>query len=455
MALNDDPLRGNAAAALGRIPSANQNAPGFMPGVRAVYNESGKAIGDLASQGRYGAAAGEIARAALSYVPALTDDVVGGAVRAVGPGVMDAGRQLLGINSPSPADSKPSAAAPASVAANPADQRLAAGAQATPAAVSAADAMAGPTMPASGNITRVGNSYSGGNVSGDIAINGAAPGGGTVSSQNMQAADALAGRQTPATAVASPAPAQGAAAAMMAAPVVRNSTNDWAARKALENAQTSASSITNHPEWSGGASTDWRGRVVGGQADPNGSVAAYQAALKNDLALQGAQPGVDVAAMNANAGLQREGMQQQGANQRANQQAGLEQQRINQAGVTQGFKNRAALRLEGLQAAYQGAKTDAERASLARQIREIQGVEKPDQWAHSPGGQVIDPKTQQLITQPGVIYNKGTGQTLGAQQPGQGGGAGEAGLARAMAIRDDKTMTREQKVVALERLGVF
>ena len=34
-----------------------------------------------------------------------------------------------------------------------------------------------------------------------------------------------------------------------------------------------------------------------------------------------------------------------------------------------------------------------------------------DVWAHSPGGQVVDPKTQQLITQPGVIYNRATGET--------------------------------------------
>ena len=79
---------------------------GFMPGTRAVFNESGKAIGDLTNQGRYAAAAGETTRAALAYVPAVVDDVVGGAVRAVGPALTDAGKQFLGMNeaaAPAPA----------------------------------------------------------------------------------------------------------------------------------------------------------------------------------------------------------------------------------------------------------------------------------------------------------------------------------------------------------------
>ena len=66
----------------------------------------------------------------------------------------------------------------------------------------------------------------------------------------------------------------------MQAPVVRNSTNDWAARKALENMATAASSITNRPEWQSG-STTIAGSTRGpkGEGDPEGKVAAYKAAL--------------------------------------------------------------------------------------------------------------------------------------------------------------------------------
>ena len=97
------------AAANGQAPSAPAMAQpqkaaasggdGFMQGVRDVYTQSGNEIANLASQGRYGAALGETVRAATAYVPAVLDDVVGGAVRAVGPGVLDAGRQALGLNS--------------------------------------------------------------------------------------------------------------------------------------------------------------------------------------------------------------------------------------------------------------------------------------------------------------------------------------------------------------------
>ena len=89
-----------------------------MPGTRAVFNESGKAIGDLVKQGRYGAAAGETARAALAYVPAVADDLIGGPVRAVAPGIADAGRQFLGMNDGAAAATPAPAATPATATLN-------------------------------------------------------------------------------------------------------------------------------------------------------------------------------------------------------------------------------------------------------------------------------------------------------------------------------------------------
>lgn len=62
---------------------------------------------------------------------------------------------------------------------------------ANPGAIAAAQTQASaPTN----QVTRVGNSYSGSNVAGDISINGQAPGGGSISPQNMAAADTLAAR---------------------------------------------------------------------------------------------------------------------------------------------------------------------------------------------------------------------------------------------------------------------
>lgn len=52
--------------------------------------------------------------------------------------------------------------------------------------------MAAGALPQPGQVTRVGNSYSGANVSGDISINGAPPRGGVISAQDNQAAANLA-----------------------------------------------------------------------------------------------------------------------------------------------------------------------------------------------------------------------------------------------------------------------
>lgn len=280
----------------------------------------------------------------------------------------------------------PPQASPA--APNPTDQRLAAGAQQaptpaqqpsgnSPVGMSVADAqkqgLVGERVgydPAydqrltgapgqNGAVTRNGNSYSGTNVSGDITVNGQAPGGGAVSAQNMAAADALATRQSPA----------GFQPAGVQAPIVRNSTNDWAARNNLRNLEVSASSITNQPGFSRG------GR---GYVPPD--VAAYQAALQTDAALQQAQPGMDQAAMRENAGIQREGMQQSGATTRTGMQergsmgrtmaqAALEQQKINQAGESQGFANRAAAQSEQLRNVLLDPNATPEQRSVAQRNR--------------------------------------------------------------------------------------
>ena len=97
---------------------------------------------------------------------------------------------------------------------------------------------------------------------------------GQPSAQNMAAAASLAasqqaptGRSMAEAALSQPSGVQ--------APVVRNSTNDWAARNNLRNASVSASSITNN----------------GGKFDRSGpgdsaAMAEYKAALATDQALQ-------------------------------------------------------------------------------------------------------------------------------------------------------------------------
>jgi len=401
-------------------------AAGFMPGTRAVFNESSKAIGDLASQGRYGAAAGETARAALAYGPALVDDVVGGAFRAAAPAVADAGKQFFGLGNPSAqAPQDPSTSAPA---APPAPSPQAAQAPAPAPVATAQPSVATPpsaAAPAPGAVTRNGNSYSGTNVTGDVSINGAAPrNGGQISAQNMAAADALAGRQSQeSTARVQQAPA-GFAPTNMSAPVVRNSTNDWAARKALENAATSASSITNN----------------GGRFDRSGpgdsvAMAGFKAMLGTDQALQQAQVGLEQEGMRQNGGLQREALQQtgglqreqvqqDGANQRAargfeidRQRVGLEGQRVGSEIEARGFQTRAALQQEQLRGVLTDPNaTPQQRAQAQQALQAITG--KGDSWkavALQGGTDAQGNKTESIL---GAV-NERTGEMK--RMEGQGG----------------------------------
>ncbi|MFN7153810.1 MAG: hypothetical protein ACK4OE_08960 [Acidovorax sp.] len=318
-------------------------------------------------------------------------------------------------------------------------------------------AQAPDSNPTTGNVTRVGNSYSGANVAGDITVNGQAPRGGFMNTgdsgsgatrspvgmsaeqaqregligervgynpaydsrlteakgapnaQNMAAADALAGRSQQESMNRVTARGMGSLAQSVSAPTVPHSGNSWQARNDLRNAEVSAKSITQTDRW--------------GKGGDRTATQTYLAALQADAAARGAQPGLDAAAMRESAGIQREGMQQdgattrtviqeQGSNSRAAVSSALQRDEFGLKKEAAGFRARTAKRIEDLQNSYQGAKTQDERNAIAKQIRELQGTStQQDVWAHSPGGQVIDPKTQQLITQPGVIYNRATGET--------------------------------------------
>lgn len=357
---------------------------GFMPGTRAVFNESGKAIGDLASQGRYGAAAGETARAALAYGPAVVDDVVGGAWRAAAPAVADAGKQFLGVGGTSaPAPQEQVAAAPA---AQPATAP-----QTAPVAAAQPDVASPPSAPAP-------------------AASAAPRNGGQISAQNMAAADAMAGRQ-------SQAPV-GFAPAGVAAPVLRNSTNDWAARKALENAATSASSITNN----------------GGKFDRSGpgdsvAMAGYKAALATDQASQQAQAGLEQTAMRENGGLQREQVQQTGANERSargfqvdSRRADIEGKRANSEIEARGFQTRALQQQEQLREVLTNPNsTPQQKAQAQGALQALSG--KGDSWkavALQGGTDAQGNKTESIL---GAV-NERTGEMK--RMDGQGGAAGQA-----------------------------
>lgn len=231
---------------------------------------------------------------------------------------------------------------------------------------------------------------------------------GQPSSQSTGAAEGMASR-----ALASAAPA--AAPGGMATPVVPNSTNDWAARNNLRNLAVSASSITAN----------------GGRFDQSGrgdspEVSAYKAAVANDFALQQAQPGLAAVAMRENAGIQREGMQQQGANTRSLGQIALEQQKVNQAAVTQGIENRGKTMVQALQSQIATEPDGAKRQGIAQRLREMQGQSTADPYLVVPGGQQVDQASGKVYTTPSSVLNRQTQQFM--QPPVQGGGSAQTPL---------------------------
>ena len=254
---------------------------------------------------------------------------------------------------------KPADAAPAAPAApNPTDQRLAMGtqtAQPTAPALPTTSAPAPSAQPAGNEIAPGVYRNAPGQYS-DNAQGMNMPAGftGRPNQQNMAAAANLAasqqaptGRSMAEAALSQPSGVQ--------APVVRNSTNDWAARNNLRNASVSASSITNN----------------GGKFDRSGpgdsaAMAEYKAALATDQALQQAQPGADITAMRENAGIQREGMQQQGSTARDAERNAISRDELGLRRTAAGFQNRAAQRMEDLSGVLLDPNATPEQRSVAQ-----------------------------------------------------------------------------------------
>lgn len=241
-------------------------------------------------------------------------------------------------------------------------------------------------MPATPNaITRTGNSYTGpANISGDVRINGAAPGGGQISAQNMAAADSLAGRQAQESLARvlgqMPSAAQG-----VQVPTIRTSANDWQSRNDLRNLEVSASSITNN----------------GGRFDPTGgrnqAQSAYRAALETDNALRASAPGLAQQAMREQGDTQRAGLQvaASGINAAADRQNALERTLIGERGAN----TRA-----GVSAA---ATLDAARvragAGANKPLNDVQSKALQFGTRMQAAGSVLDGLASKGVDQPGLI----------------------------------------------------
>ncbi|WP_429951386.1 hypothetical protein ACQYWY_06840 [Comamonas sediminis] len=361
------------------MPDGSQNDPLNTELGRNVRNTVNALPGVAGVPGALGAGGGLLARAFSAAAPAAPYAPAAGLATAIGAGSSTA--------APVPAPAAPSAPS------NAGSYNYQPQAKSGP-PVPTAGATPAPSAPQmNGLVSRIGNSYSGTNVGGSITVNGNAPAGGFMEGSG--------GGSLVQRAFSSPPVPQ------VDAPQVANSTNDYAARKQLENLATSASSITNTSRWGG------RG------AEGNPAVRAYRSALATDAALQQQQAGLDNSAMVQQANLQREAQQQEGANSRSLVQAALEQQRITQAGTAAGYANRAAGQAEQMRDSIMTETDPTRRRSLVDTMLAMEGKQtQADPYLVVPGGQQVDALSGRAYNTPSAVFNRQTGQWV--QQPGQG-----------------------------------
>lgn len=254
---------------------------------------------------------------------------------------------------------------------------------------------------------------------------------GRPTAQNNAAAENLARGFIPSARQADPGPAlgfgTGSELARVQAPTVLHSGNSWQARNDLRNLEVAASSITNQPGFRD-TTLAWstRRNPSGG---PTAATQAYQTALAADIAARGAQPAYDMKAAQENAATQREGIQQQGANQRASISAGIDQQRVGIEGQkaagqieAQGIANRQAQQQEQLLAVLADPQASVTRKLEAqRTLRALVGQAEEDRWkavALQGGTDAQGNRTESIL---GAV-NERTGE-MKRMDAGQGGGA--------------------------------
>lgn len=237
---------------------------------------------------------------------------------------------------------------------------------------------------------------------------------GQPSARNMQAANALASQQQAQSMGRVAAQQQAQQQAMQprgfAPPQIDHSGNSsaskdelrrlrWAAESAMENAPRKKYAM-QHP-----------------------AVLAYQAALQGDTAARyGGQAGLEAKTNDTNAGLVREQMQQQGANQRDAGRLALDQQRVGLDGqrlglaaqqqqeqsTARGFEIRGAQRREGILQQFDAAKTDQERAKLQQRYPDVFGNGgSPWKVSVTPATKNVDGSTSMGSV---IRYNEQTGQ---------------------------------------------
>ena len=363
----------------------------------------------------------------------------------------------------------------------------------------------------SSNVTRNGNSYSGTNVAGDITINGQAPrAGGQISSQNMTAADNLAGTQgtgerdlllsagsgkSPVGMTVEEAQRQGLIGQrigydpaydqrLAGGPSAPNTQVPDARSRLLAAGSDSGpvvpGSFTGGYSGNVGSTSTYgnmRGRSPeqrlrdaevsassitnrqqwGGRGAENSlAMQGFRAALQQDSNIRQNQAGADLETLRQTGSLQREGMQQAGETQRTNIRAQrddasnqIARGRLTLEQIAAGYQNRASDRMDRAQAEFESAKTPEAQRSARERLLALAGKAPQNEW-----GLQVTPTTKNLdgsTTQGSVWgFNKTTGE---ARRVDAGQQPDISKDPRAVAIRDNPKLSYEQKRAELARLG--
>lgn len=392
-----------------------------LPNTTAVARGASEDASAAWNAGNPGQAVGAAVRGAITTPITAVGESAYNVVAPWGRGISSFARGLTGAQADPAAQQPQSVAAPTAAAPVSAPMAVKSAmpssdlVPSSPGAAPAAPAAPGATEVMPG-VFRSGNSYG---DSAQAATTGPRGFTGQPSAQNMAAADNLAAPRgfdpTRAAAVAAPG---------VAAPVARSSANDWQSRNDLRNLEVSAKSITNTPEFSRGATRNWRGQLVNGQADQDGSVAAYSNALKTDLAIRAGQPAADVAAMRENASLQREAVQQQGgidreniqqsgANARAAQGFSLDRARVASENSARDVTTQGAQQIQQLRNVLLDPKaTPEQRKQAETSLRAVSGkADAANRFTVVPGGQEVSPQGV-AFTRPSQVIDNQTGQFI-------------------------------------------
>lgn len=379
---------GNQAEAAGNI-YAKSNAEladgarqvgGFVanafPGTVVATQGAGKAVRDAYEQGGLGAAVGQGIRGSMVPAVGFADDVMGGVKRVLDPAAQALKTFVTGDATPI-GQEKPAAAPPATGPAT-------AAAPSPPAATNpnygnepnapANTNRAGPAQVAN-NVTREGNSYSGQNVGLGFTINGQEPRNGGyvapgVASAGVGGPDVMGILQRESQIRAGMGALQDQINFNGGGHGFRKTTPDEAVREMLVNG-------TPHD----------RAAALGFMGGRKDAADRYNL-TRQDQALR-----------------QQDALARQGI---AADEIGLKRE-------AQGFQSSAARRLEALQVQYDEAKTPEERATIAQKIRDLTG-KQDNRFTVVPGGQDVDPTTNQLVTRPARVLNNQTGQFVDQPQ---------------------------------------